>query len=329
VTAADHEPAMITLAGAGLRGAWHLSREAEAAVRRARAVFYSTTNAGIAEHVRTLNGTATLRSTEQNEYRIGDYRPDMYRRMAALVLDAAAEGPGIVVLCPGSAMVVDLVSQLVLEGAQRLGLSVVVLPGISSVETVLAAVGYDVAEGVQVVLAQNLVLRRLELSPAIASIVMQPAYFDTRFFLGGPRSLEGRFDALQAQLGRSLSPRAPMAFVVTPTELGSEATLFWFRLANFGQLHRVLSPQHTLFVPPEQPASIDEGFRARIESWDACLAHVERSSGTAHGVRATGTATMIPQQKRRDAAARTAELPAELRDEASLLAERWRMRARS
>jgi precorrin-6B methylase 1 len=312
VSAAD-----ITIIGAGLLGTRHLGQAAVAVLRAARLVFCSAYNTGMAEHVRALNPRAIVRPSEENEYRVGMYRPDMYRRMASAVLDAAHAGPGVAVLCPGSAVVVDLVAQFILQGARDAGLRVDILPGISSIEAVLAEVGYDVSDGLQVVIAQKLVLHRLELNPSIASIVLQPAYFDTLFYAGAPHSTDGRYELLQQQLARTLSPEAPMALVITPTDPDESASVFWFRLGSFGQLHRVLSPRHTLFVPPQRPAATDPAFASRIASWHECLARIE--------VDGRG---MIRQQKRSEAQTCLRDLPPGLQAEAAALAERWRLRSR-
>jgi precorrin-6B methylase 1 len=307
----------ITIVGAGLLATRHLNGAADDAIRSARVVFCSTTNTGVAEHVRALNPTAAIRFSEENEYRLRMYRPDMYRRMAQVVVDAAREGPGVIMLAPGSAVVVDLVTQLVLDGARDAGLRVRILPGVSSIESVLAEVEYDVSDGLQVVLAQRLVLHHLELNPSIASIVLQPAYYDTLFFAGAPRSAAGRFDALEQHLARTLTRDAPMALVVTPTELDAAAGVFWFRLGSFARLHRALSPRHTLFIPPERPAPADEAFAARITSLDACLSRVEVDGRGA-----------IAQQSRREVHGELADIPPELQAEAAALAERWRSRRR-
>lgn len=310
-------PVDITIVGAGLLGARHLGGAADDALRAARVVFCSTYNRGIAEHVRALNPGASVRSSEENEYVPGMYRPDMYRRMAGVVIEAAQAGPGVVMLAPGSAVVVDLVTQHVLEGARDAGLRVSVLPGISAIESVLAEVEYDVSDGLQVVLAQKLVLHRRELDPTMASLVLQPAYFDTLFYAGAPRSGPGRFDGLQQQFARTLSLDAPMALVITPTDAGETPSVFWFRLRSFGQLHRALSPRHTLFVPAERPAPIDPAFAARIASWDECLSRVEVDGRE-----------KVVQQGRRHVDASFSELPPEIRAESIALESAWRSRRR-
>ena len=317
----------ITIVGAGLLAARQLGQAANDVVRSARVVFCSTTNIGIADYVRAVNPTAEIRFSEKNEYQVGMYRPDMYRRMAQVVVDAARAGPGVVMLAPGSAVVVDAVTQCILDAAASDGLRVRLLPGISSIEAVLAQVGYDVSRGLGIFLAQNLVLHRLQIDPSIASIVLQPAYFDTLFFAGAPRSLAGRFDALEEQLARTLTRDAPMALVITANEEDGRPSVFWFRLGALGRLHRVLSPRHTLFVPPARPVVSNDAFATRIASWDACRARID--------VDDNGT---IRQMQRREIQGRAldsdsdqdkereGDVPSDLRQESTALAERWRLR---
>ncbi len=305
-------PAAITIAGVGLRGVGHLTPEAEDAIREARVVFVSAYNTGLADHVRALAPRAEVHDAEQGEYRVGMYRPEMYRRMASRVLDRAREAPGVLMLAPGSAVVVDLVTQLVLEGARDSGLDVRVLPGVSSIESVLAEMRYDASAGVQVVLAQRLVLERARLDPSRAAIVLQPAYYDTLYFAGAPLPRAGRFDALRAQLAETWSPEAAMALVITPTGLEpADASVLWFRLGDLSRLERAITPAHTLFVPPERAAPRDEEMLARLRSWDSLRSQLEHD---ARGALA---------QHRRGAAL---DVPGDLAAESDRLAARWRAR---
>ena len=296
----------ITIAGVGLHGAEHMSREAEDAVRGARVVFTSTYNAGIDAHVRALAPHAELRSSDAHEYAMGAYRPEMYLRMASEVLAAARDAPGVVMLAPGSALVVDRVTELVVRGAREARLAVRVLPGISSIETVLAQLRYDASRGLSIVLAQRLVAERVVLDPTRAALVLQPAYYDTLFFAGAPASCPGRYDALAAQLARTWSAEAVMALVATPTAMDARARVFWFRSGELGRVARLISPRHTLFVPPERAATIDERFVARTRTWDAL--EIERDA------------------RGEPVAQRRVEVPEDLAEESRELARRWEAR---
>lgn len=283
-----------------------MSREAEDVVRGARVVFTSTYNAGLDAHVKALAPNAVLRSSDAHEYAIGAYRPAMYERMASEVLAAAREAPGVVMLAPGSALVVDRVTELVARGAREARLAVRVLPGISSIETVLAQMRYDASHGLSIVLAQRLVAERVVLDPTRAALVLQPAYYDTLFFAGAPVSRAGRYDALAEQLARTWSADAAMALVATPTAMDARARTFWFHLGELARVVPLISPRHTLFVPPERTPTIDEPFVARTRSWDAL--EIERD------------------ERGEPVAQRRAEVPQDLARVSRELDERWQRR---
>ena len=267
----------ITIVGAGLDGFEHLTAEAQRVVRLARVVFYSPVNGPLPR--RCVSPLATLIDIERGEYRIGDHRPEMYRRMAALVICAGCAGAGVVVLQPGSAVVVDAVTTEILEAATAAGLTVQLLCGVSSVEAVMCMVGYDLAEGLQVFLAQNLVRFDQTLRPSLAAIVLQPGYFDTRCWTGAARSRLHRFDRLAAQLRRTHPADAVMCLVVAASRAARRpSSALWFRLADFEAVAAVLSPLHTLFVPAVvRPSAADADFERRLDEWDAVLEAVEHT----------------------------------------------------
>jgi precorrin-6B methylase 1 len=305
----------VTIIGAGLCEELQLTREAEAALGRARLIFTSRYSLSIGAAVRRLNAGAEIRDLEHGEYAIGTFRPEMYERLAARVVDAAAACPAVVVLQPGSAMVVDTVSQLVLDRAMRLGLSVRVVPGISCVEAVLSELGYDAGNGVQIVLAQRLVLLRKKLDPELAALIIQPGYYDTRYWAGIAQSSPSRFDELHDHLARSYAPDTEMALVLAPIFSTTAAHVLWFRLQDFKRLHRQISPFHTLFVPARAQPPIDPDFMRRIDSWE-------------HSLRALklGERGIPVQIDMRCYSSPEPELPADLRRQSAEIASRWRSR---
>lgn len=262
----------LTLIGCGLRSLDHLSREADRCLSNARLIFHSVYNRELADDLRIRYPQARLIAQEDGEYLVGQYRPDIYRRIADRALDEAVQDPGVVVLHPGSVMVVDAIARrLLAEGVAR-GLRVVVLPGISSVEFVLAEIGWDLATGLQVILAQNLVLHRRRLDPTQAAIVIQPGYYDSRWFAGAPLSQPGRYDALHAQIALSYPSEAPMALLLAPIASGENAHVLWFRLRCLAKLGDAISPFHTLFIPPLEAPAPDPEFAMRIDSYEDLLA---------------------------------------------------------
>jgi len=296
-------PADITVVGAGVDRWNQLTAEGAAALRVARTVFHARYHG--APPAGLLGPGVTVVDLDAGAYRDGEFRPDMYRRMAERILRTAADVAArpVVVAQPGSAVVVDTVTDLLLDLAPRRGRSVRVVPGVSSIEAVLALLGHDPADGLQVHLAQRLVLHRVRLDPTLATIVLQPGVYDTRWWFGAAGSRPGRFDALVDALVRWLPADAPVAVVVTPFA-GSPGAVTWVRLDRLGELPGMPAPMHTLFVPACSPRAVDEAFERRIDDPAAASAWLDPAAGA---------------EQRYE----PAPLPAVLRHDAEQLARWW------
>jgi uncharacterized protein YabN with tetrapyrrole methylase and pyrophosphatase domain len=302
----------IVVVGAGIDRSLHLTDEAKQAIASARVVFVSGHVPAIVDAVAALAPTVERRLQEADEYELGAHRPAMYERIATRIVDEALEGPGVVVVQPGSAVVVDRITRLICQLAHERSLRVRILPGIGAVETVLAAVGYDVAFGVQVVLAQQLFVTDLRLGDQWASVVLQPAYYDTNHFVCAPVSLPGRLNALAGRLGVAAHPHRTVALVHTAVD-GHDDQLVWVRLDELDQTGGWLSPYHTMFLPPVEQSHVDVGAFARSESFDELLSHIETRSQQPVQLRSTTwldtESHLTPDQRRRsramDAAWRT------------------------
>lgn len=309
----------ITIIGAGLKQYAQLTLEAIAALRGARLIYHSGFNGDVSALAGRWSPGASVVNLDEPEYAAGTYRPHMYARMAAVVVAEAARAPGVVILQPGSAVVVDSVTDGILRGAAERGLRVAIIAGISCIETVLGEVGYDAGAGVQVVQAQQLVLHRHALNPALAAVIIQPGYYDTRWWAGIGLSGVERFVALHDHLRTIYAPDTEMALVLSPIQPGQSSTVFWFVLGDLPVLHRLLSPFHTLFIPPATEAGVDQAFLQRIDSWDAVVAAFERD--------ADGQPVMEPFSRAWDPDA--VELPAPLLERARAIAARWACRRQS
>ena len=309
----------ITIIGAGLRQYAQLTLEAIAALRKARSIYHSGFNGDLSALSNRWNLTATIVNLDAPEYAVGSYRPDMYARMAAAVIEEAVREPGIAVLQPGSAVVVDSVTEGILQGAAARGLSAAIIPGVSCIESVLAEVAYDAGAGVQVVQAQKLILHRQVLNPALAAVIIQPGYYDTRWWAGIGLSTAERFIALRDHLLTVYDAATEMALVLSPIQPGQAGSVFWFVLGDLPALHRLMSPFHTLFIPPTAHPDLDTAFLERIDSWDAAVAAFERD--------ADGQPIMEPFGRAWDPHA--VHLPDQIVVRAQAIAARWARRRQS
>jgi uncharacterized protein YabN with tetrapyrrole methylase and pyrophosphatase domain len=267
----------LTIIGAGLHSYYHLTVEACSLIADARLVFYSGHEKFLREFVSALNPNARCFM----DYQIGVFRPELYRTVAEQIVEEAAREPGVVVLELGSAVVTNSVTQLALRAARQRGLSVCIVPGVTSIETVLAEMGYDpTSTGLQVFQAQNLLLQRSQIATSCAALILQPAYYDTCWWLKLPRSKPHRYDRLKDYLLRFYPPDTEMALIQTPGIIRmNEANVFWFQLERLSLLHDYIAPLHTLFIPPPRQPAVDAAFQEETASWERSLANVEVEAG--------------------------------------------------
>lgn len=237
-------------------------------------MFYARYGTFIADWIHTNNPNCRFENVSADDYELGAFRPRMYERMARKVVDAALAGESVVLIEPGSAVTSDVVTQCVLALARPHRLRVRILPAVSCVEGVVAALGFDPSAGLQIVQAMELVLRGKRLSPDMAAVVIQPGYYDTLWYVGGPRSKQGRFDVLQEGLARSYPSETPVALV--RLSLGhAEPDVFWTRLGSLDSVGSILTPLHTLFVAAPASEVANESFRERVLSRTTAFSHVE------------------------------------------------------
>ena len=142
--------ATITIVGLG-PGPLHLmTREAEHHLRAAAKVFMRTSAYPAHDWLRDLGKTLVCFD--------GLYRmkwaesADMYEFMATALLKEAANGGAVTYAVPGSPAVLEDTSLILQRRAAASGVTVRVIEGLSFIEPLLSAVGFDLARGLQIVL---------------------------------------------------------------------------------------------------------------------------------------------------------------------------------
>jgi len=164
-------PQDITVIGLGIDGVHQLTRQAEETLRRSRVTFVTDLAPGVIEYLRDLSP----RIMDLSAYRAdGDHRVPIYRRMAGDVVAAALDDPPVCFATYGHPLVYCYPTTLIRRAARVLDLKVAVLPGISSIDTLLADAGVDPAfDGLQVYEATDLVIRARPLQDDVGTVILQ------------------------------------------------------------------------------------------------------------------------------------------------------------
>jgi hypothetical protein len=175
-------------------------------------------------------------------------RADNYRDVAHAVIDATAAAPPVAWMTPGHPLMFDSVSQTLLEAGRSLGWNVQVVPAISCIDTILAEVGYDPANGLLIYEAHGLVMQRLPLIPSFATLLLQPSAFGsdvTHYSTEWSPNLA----PLRDYLLRFYQAQYECAFVRSASPQSGPAQIFWIELGKLASAPFDVIAGSTLFVP--------------------------------------------------------------------------------
>lgn len=175
-------------------------------------------------------------------------RTENYNDIAQTVIDGAADSRPCAWMTPGHPMIFDSVTQTLLKAGRALGWTVVVAPAISSLDTILAEVGYDPADGLLVHEATALVFQGLPLLPSFAALLLQPSAFGSSIthYSDGWRA---DLSPLRDYLLRFYAAEHECAFVRSSSANGQLAEIAWQRVGNLTLVPTEALMGSTLFIP--------------------------------------------------------------------------------
>jgi len=182
-------------------------------------------------------------------YQDGRLRRENYADVTAAILAAGERETPIGWLTPGHPTVFDSVTQLLIEAGKERGWAVHVIPAISCIDTILADVGYDPANGLLIHDTTSLVMMEFPLTPGIALLLLQPSTFQTdRAFLKNVQSGPD-LAALSAYFLEVYPPDHHYAFVSSSTHTGGRAQVTWGKLSEMASAPFRTVGGASLFVP--------------------------------------------------------------------------------
>ncbi|WP_254173266.1 SAM-dependent methyltransferase [Planktothrix pseudagardhii] len=169
----------ISIVGSGIKFPEHLTLETIAILEHCQSVYT------IATHLNDEKNTPLgLHKKIKNLWHL--YKPDRLRRenykaMAQVIFDAAHQERPIAYLASGNPVVFDSVTQWIIQGAEKQGLTVKIFPAISSIDTIMVDLKYEVAPGLQIYDASMLVGFNLEPRVNVPCILLQISTFGTSY----------------------------------------------------------------------------------------------------------------------------------------------------
>jgi uncharacterized protein YabN with tetrapyrrole methylase and pyrophosphatase domain len=245
--AAKSSPFDIAIVGLGIVGVHQITREVEETIRRCGRTFVIDSGFGVIPHLQSLCEEVTSLT---KFYERGKERLDIYRRMAAEVVNAAITESPVCFATYGHPLVYCYPAILIQRAARLLKLRVEALPGISSLDTLFVDLEIDAAtDGLQMYEATDLLLRRRPLQNDVPCVLWQVSAVAQLTYETDRRSA-GHFLPLQKYLLEFYPAEHPITFILSKTFPLQESIVKVYRLGTLAtELAR--GPQAgNLYIPP-------------------------------------------------------------------------------
>jgi precorrin-6B methylase 1 len=189
------------------------------------------------------------------------HRAANYHDVAQAVLDAGEREFPVAWMTQGHPIVFDSVSQLLLSAGRARGWQVSVLPAISSLDTILAEIGYDPASGFFVHEATALVRRQVPLQPAITTVLLQPSLFGSDVAHLTP---DWRPDLapLRDHLLQFYAKEQECGFIRSSSKADDESTICWTKVGDLSAVTFEALANSSLLLPSATIERLSEMSRA-------------------------------------------------------------------
>jgi uncharacterized protein YabN with tetrapyrrole methylase and pyrophosphatase domain len=238
----------ITIVGLGIVAIRQITREVESALRTARKIFFLDHGFGVKEHLESL--CPEVVDLYPISYRDNESRVGAYDRMSAAVLAGALEDSPVVFAVYGHPKIYVYPTFQVTEAAKILGLRVAVLPGISSLDTILIDLGLDPGiDGLQMYEATDLLLRERPLQPDVPCLLWQIGPIESSLY-SRKKSASDRFHRLQSHLLKFYPSAHHVKAICSSGHCSVASSVDDFVIAEITKRLPEVSPVATLYIPP-------------------------------------------------------------------------------
>ena len=241
----------IVIVGSGIKVPAQLTIEAVAALEHSSEIW---TNLPEPEHAELVQHIGRGVNSLWPFFHSDRPRIDNYRDIVAHIISRAACLPSVAYLTQGHPLVLDKVTTELLRHGQQAGIAVSVLPGISSLDTILADVQYEPARGLQIFDATNFVRAGLAVDARAGLLLLQPGVFG----IDTPRTTS---DAPPPDIGPlrdvlcKIYPPGHPAILVRSATASMKARQFPTTVGGLTSVPPAMLTWSTLWIPPADNGS--------------------------------------------------------------------------
>jgi precorrin-2 methylase len=176
-------------------------------------------------------------------------RSENYLEAAQRVLDAVPDQRPVAFLTPGHPMVLDSVSQAILDGARKHQYKIKVVNGVSCVDSILASLHAELAPGIQIFEANCAMLLNTSLDSRVACILLQTSVLGTLFPIADQANLTQAWTRLRDYLGRFYPLEHSIFAVRTGDAFDQPSKIYSCSIASLGETFEKIPLGSSLYVP--------------------------------------------------------------------------------
>jgi len=267
----------ITIAGLPIGGLDRTTPETLRSFKTARVIL------DLSSHQRLLQKFCKEVVNLDKHYWTGELDEVVYTRIANIVVDEGAKGPGVVLVVDGHPGIYQDLSWDIYEMGKRRGLKVRMLPALSCIDMMIPFCGLRLdSNGLQIHEATSIVGLNTPINPFVDLLVMQIGWFGTSLLVDVAHSKKGRFAPLIKYL-RQFYPRNHVAKLLkVPFSDKQRSGGITTRIGSLDKFHKSITTDMTLLVPArtdDDDVRINEVFLRRTEDRDhlASIAKTKKS----------------------------------------------------
>lgn len=236
----------VILVGAGVSFPDHLTAEALGALGQSRKIFTIVPD----EYVSQL--PSDLREKCVSLWHLYDpsrKRRENYKDVIETIAGNLVGGSSIAYLTPGHPLIFDSVAEGLRLRASVGGFAIRIIPGVSCIDTILADVGYEPANGLVIHEATVVVAQGLPLDADMATILLQLGVFGTEYpRLSGEDPLPD-LSSLRDHICRYYPADLQVAFVLSRWGIYGKCSVAWTPLNSMLEVRKELIEGSSLFIP--------------------------------------------------------------------------------
>ena len=250
----------ILLAGVGLGDPSHTTLATVDALRAARVVY------SLSVHQKWLESLCRRVVNLESEYYTGEEDVVVYAKLVRLILAQARKRPGVALVGDGHPLFLDDVCREIVRRSRRSGLRTLVLPAISSLDTMAAEHDVEISgNGLQMFEASTLVAHKQPINPSIPALVFQIGWFGSAFLVRVDRHLRQRFLPLQRYLSHYYPADHRVRILQTAYGRAARGTSITARVDALASRFASIPVDSTLYIPAleTEPGEDDVEFLQR------------------------------------------------------------------